>query len=351
MENNGKKNGQRKRKDTGMEGLHEDKVHSEAIDITHRTLREHGLDPFTSPGKPVLRPPLKGVSATVPEPPMSEVVVLTDKSRREIELTTQIDALIKTRRTLREDIIKMVDVICDPVEEITGLPPRGALRGPRIISDVQLVPSRSGALLDKEVPGDCASTKIETNMKEAAGSSRMWTEAAEGGEPRHSSSGSAKRARKRRRLRNEERGSVDVVSSVNQGGPIENSGMRTGSTTPSLSGKRRVSGTTTTQEVRPLRERGRMSPPPPPKRRPPKTVAITITGKEANFSYADALRKARENISLPDLGIERSKVRRTINGGVLLEIIGPDGATKADALRLEIERTYRQRGSNRETSG
>lgn len=37
-----------------------------------------------------------------------------------------------------------------------------------------------------------------------------------------------------------------------------------------------------------------------PRRRAPRTAAATITGRDSTFSYAEALRKAREEISLKD---------------------------------------------------
>lgn len=52
-----------------------------------------------------------------------------------------------------------------------------------------------------------------------------------------------------------------------------------------------------------------------PAKRIPKTAAVTITGKDFTFSYAAALRRARDEISLKDLGIDDSRIRKTINGG------------------------------------
>ncbi|CAL1671612.1 unnamed protein product [Lasius platythorax] len=61
-------------------------------------------------------------------------------------------------------------------------------------------------------------------------------------------------------------------------------------------------------------------------RKPPKTSAVMITGNKEEFSYAEALKKARESISLKDLEIDRTKVRRAANGGMIIEVIGPDSA-------------------------
>jgi len=70
----------------------------------------------------------------------------------------------------------------------------------------------------------------------------------------------------------------------------------------------------------------------PKRRRPPKTAAVTITGSGDGFSYATVLKKARENIPLDEMGIESSRIRRTINGGRIIEIPGEDAAEKADRL-------------------
>ncbi|KMQ88952.1 reverse transcriptase [Lasius niger] len=71
-------------------------------------------------------------------------------------------------------------------------------------------------------------------------------------------------------------------------------------------------------------------------RKPPKTSAVMITGHKEEFSYAEALKKARESISLKDLEIDRTKVRRAANGGMIIEVIGPDSARKAVALKNRL---------------
>lgn len=165
--------------------------------ISHRVLLKHGLEPVTELRKPVMRPSLRGMSVAIPESPVEEMIALTDKSRREIELTSQIDALVKTRRDIREDIVRMADGICDPVPEAGELPPRRTTRGPVVVSDVQLVPPRTKALLsdkrmDKCVHGDSAAT-----TDDGAGSNRPGVEDI-GTDSRHASR-AAKRDRKRER--------------------------------------------------------------------------------------------------------------------------------------------------------
>lgn len=72
-----------------------------------------------------------------------------------------------------------------------------------------------------------------------------------------------------------------------------------------------------------------------PDRRPPKTV--TITGKDKEFSYAAALKKARASISLSDLQIEKTRIRKAANGGLLIEILGPEGSVKAETLAGKLK--------------
>lgn len=55
------------------------------------------------------------------------------------------------------------------------------------------------------------------------------------------------------------------------------------------------------------------------RRRPPRT-AVAIKGVAEDFSYSENLRKARNSIQLTDLGIGLPKMRKTANGGVLIEI-------------------------------
>lgn len=68
------------------------------------------------------------------------------------------------------------------------------------------------------------------------------------------------------------------------------------------------------------------------KRRVPKTAAILIKGNDGEFSYASALKKARESISLKDIGIQNTKIRKAHTGGIIIEIAGKDGGSKADTL-------------------
>lgn len=48
--------------------------------------------------------------------------------------------------------------------------------------------------------------------------------------------------------------------------------------------------------------------------------------------YADILKKARQTVNLNQLGIDNTRVKRAITGGILIEIPGENNTQKADAL-------------------
>ncbi|KMQ88877.1 hypothetical protein RF55_11564 [Lasius niger] len=75
-------------------------------------------------------------------------------------------------------------------------------------------------------------------------------------------------------------------------------------------------------------------------RKPPKSAAVAISGTNEEFSYADVLRKAREKIDLKALKIDNSRIRPSANGGVLNEIPGKEGNSKADALIEKLRETF-----------
>lgn len=72
------------------------------------------------------------------------------------------------------------------------------------------------------------------------------------------------------------------------------------------------------------------------KRRPPTTSAVLVTGKTTDFSYSEALKSARQKISLKDLGIDSTRIRQSFNGGMLIQISGEDKAQKADKLARKL---------------
>lgn len=67
------------------------------------------------------------------------------------------------------------------------------------------------------------------------------------------------------------------------------------------------------------------------RRRVPKTAAVTITYGEKGPSYADALRRAKERVSLATLEI-LDKIQREGSGDLIIKIAGKEMNQKADKL-------------------
>ncbi|XP_011858927.1 PREDICTED: neurofilament medium polypeptide-like [Vollenhovia emeryi] len=73
-----------------------------------------------------------------------------------------------------------------------------------------------------------------------------------------------------------------------------------------------------------------------PKRRSPKTAAVAISFPEGQA--AEGMRFLRSQIKLEDLGIEKVKSRKALNGATLLEISGgAEAKAKADTLATTIK--------------
>lgn len=77
--------------------------------------------------------------------------------------------------------------------------------------------------------------------------------------------------------------------------------------------------------------------PPPPRRRPPKNAVVAIKIEDGKSTYAEILKCAKERINIKELGITNLRIRRTVNGGVLMEIPGPDGQTNTDKLASRLK--------------
>lgn len=72
------------------------------------------------------------------------------------------------------------------------------------------------------------------------------------------------------------------------------------------------------------------------RRRLPVTAAVTITAKERKTNNGDRLRKAREKVSLEELGIKDTKIRMAANGGILIEVMGQEMDKLADKLANKL---------------
>ncbi|XP_067216949.1 uncharacterized protein [Linepithema humile] len=76
------------------------------------------------------------------------------------------------------------------------------------------------------------------------------------------------------------------------------------------------------------------------KKRIPNTSAISILLDECEYSYSDILSKAREKISLSELGITDTRIKRAANRGVLIEIPGLESEIKADNLCSKMRELF-----------
>lgn len=72
-------------------------------------------------------------------------------------------------------------------------------------------------------------------------------------------------------------------------------------------------------------------------RRPPRTAVVAIRAKNESVSYAEVLKKARQEVSLGELGIEVTRIKRGINGSLLIEIPGQKGSKKAKILADKLQ--------------
>lgn len=67
-----------------------------------------------------------------------------------------------------------------------------------------------------------------------------------------------------------------------------------------------------------------------------KPAVVTITSKEGGATYAEILRSAREKVSLRDLGIENTIIRRATNGAIIITVPGPQGRQLASSLSSNL---------------
>ncbi|XP_067205438.1 uncharacterized protein PF3D7_1120000-like [Linepithema humile] len=67
-------------------------------------------------------------------------------------------------------------------------------------------------------------------------------------------------------------------------------------------------------------------------RRDPKRSVPRISEDESELTYSSLLSRAREKMSLSDLNISDTRLKRAANGGIILEIPGDDAGAKVDRL-------------------
>jgi len=74
------------------------------------------------------------------------------------------------------------------------------------------------------------------------------------------------------------------------------------------------------------------------RRRVPRAAAVSIKANTDGLSYVDIIKLARENVNFKDLGITNPRMRRAANDGVIIEISDPEGAIKVDTLAFRLRK-------------
>lgn len=293
----------------------------DTVEIVHRVLREHDIEPFNHSDSLVRRPPLKGVSSVIPTPELEDACRMTEKAKREVELSSQIDVLVEERRGIRRELVDgaKVDIVRNPLPGVSGLPPRGSDHGPRVVSDVRLAPSQPG----KPPPQGSVTGDVGWRVV----------------------GGSTKRALKRARQRNAEQNEVENQTTLQMHAPLvrqppppgvdgDRGAVQERLRTPVMARKPSVGLSVYDSGNRvgsaPGTRTGKATPSRSGGRRIPKSAAVCIKRTDDGPSYAQMLKKAREQIQLGGLGIEDTRIRWTASGSILIEVAGKNMAEKAD---------------------
>jgi len=183
---------------------------------------------------------------------------------------------------MKTDLYGLVESMTEKINKTivqADLPKRGV---PRIISDIQLVPPRS-------TPGQA---QIAQDESEPFSDLESWSEV-------------TNKKNKRRQVR--------IAAGLDLGPP--DVAARPAATEKSVEGR-----------PNPPSNSSNMC------RRAPRNAAVAIKANSDGLSYADVIKQAREKVSLKDIGIVNPRMRRAANGGVIIEIGGPEGTVKADTL-------------------
>lgn len=221
-------------------------------------------------------------SNSVTEPEMK-------KNDEEYEINSKIKELIKKRAELRkgrkqlarkEDFEELSKEAC-----LSPKPQREFRRRPRIISDVRLVPPRSA----NEIESRDESGSILRAENKGRTDEDGW-----------------KKVASRRSLKRQSRGNKQAETS------------------PGISSVDKLVRNNPRERTKNLRK-------------PPRNAAILVTSQKEGISYADMLKSARSNISLDELQIQATKIRRAANGGLLIEVLGADGQERAKALEGRLK--------------
>ncbi|XP_011701454.1 PREDICTED: uncharacterized protein LOC105458086 [Wasmannia auropunctata] len=79
-----------------------------------------------------------------------------------------------------------------------------------------------------------------------------------------------------------------------------------------------------------------------PRVRALRSSAITISSPEGGPTYSEIIRKARNEITLEEIGIKETRMRSTVAGGVLIEIPGENTSPAADTLARKLRDAFQE---------
>ncbi|XP_025271030.1 golgin subfamily A member 6-like protein 22 [Camponotus floridanus] len=246
----------------------------------------------------VMRPPLRGKSVPIPE-------YLKQKKDKLDNLDRQIATLTKVRALMSRTEEDRGETVSDRAKEEESMPPPALPPPPlpqrkpriRVVENIQLVPPNTS-------DGQIGEQDNLAKQQSTAGTENQeWIKVLR------------KEKRKEKRKRKGE-----ALNQPVSGPPLPPSRKEE----QEMRGKGRTSG---------MQEKA----PKAPKRRIPRTAAVSIKGRSENFSYAEALRKARSSISLSELEIGTPNIRKGINGATIIEISGPENSEKADKLVAKLQ--------------
>ncbi|RLU25045.1 hypothetical protein DMN91_003137 [Ooceraea biroi] len=68
------------------------------------------------------------------------------------------------------------------------------------------------------------------------------------------------------------------------------------------------------------------------RRRPPRAAAVTLRAADGKASYGQILQRAKKAVNIKEISISNMRIRHALNGGIVMEVPGPDGAARADDL-------------------
>ncbi|XP_047509482.1 uncharacterized protein LOC125052595 [Pieris napi] len=179
--------------------------------------------------------------------------------------------------------------------------------------------------------------------------SRSLVQAASTALPQGPSSISKKK--KNKRIAGEEILAIEKVSAITQPSPLQSASnlskehwLIVGKRKKRKRKKRERSGAVLAQPT----VTGFQAPVKKPRLRTPRTAAVVVTVpaeiQKKGVTYAEAIKEAKGQIRLEELGIEAVRFRRAATGAAIIQVTGEGGGDKADVLAKKLRELYGTKG-------